>query len=147
MTKTIKTLADFCEASHLDSALIRATVRQFGGWESFKESARDVTNHGIDGGFHGFIYNRDTEAFAKRNRALIAELADQQAREMGEGDAIALIRGFNCFRGQDISSAVIGRALYAGKQDDDAENILNALAWYAGEEVCRSYCDLTGEND
>lgn len=142
----INTLADFCEASHLNAALIRATVKQFGGWESFKESAHDVANHGIDGGFSGFVYYSDTEPFARRNRALIAEMASEQARDFGTG-VIEMIRGFGCFRhGTPPTDEEIGSALYAGRDAKDGLPVLNALAWYAGEEVARSYTDLT-END
>ena len=148
MTKTqIKSLAAFCEASHLNSKLITAVVRQFGGWQSFKESAPDVCRGGIDGGFHGFIYNADTESFAARNRALIAEMAMQQADDFGTS-VTEMIQNFGCFRhGTKPTDSEIGMALYAGKDAPDGLPVLNALAWYAGEEVCRSYCDLTGEND
>lgn len=140
-TQTTRTLTAFCNASHLNPSLIRAVVRQMGGWESFTESAPDVARHGIDGGFHGFIYFRDTEAFAKRNRALISELATQQADEMGTG-VHEMIRGFGCFRGQNVTDEEIGTALYAGRDVEGGVNMLNALAWYAGEEVCRSFDDL-----
>lgn len=139
----LKTLAEFCEASHLNAKLIKATVKQFGGWESFTESAEDVSNHGIDGGFSGFIYYSETEPFARRNRALIAEMASQQADEFGQG-VIEMIRGFGCFRnGTKPTDEEIGSALYAGKDVKDGMQVLNALAWYAGEEVARSYTDLT----
>jgi hypothetical protein len=143
-TTAIKTLAQFCEASHLDAGLIRATVKQFGGWTSFRECASDVCRGGIDGGFHGFIYYSDTEPFAKRNREAIAAMASQQAQEFGSG-VMEMIRGFGCFHnGTKPTDEEIGSALYAGI--DDGMPILNALAWYAGEEVCRSYCDLTEQN-
>lgn len=142
-TKTVKTLAAFCEASHLAAALIRATVKQFGGWKSFTESAPDVCRGGIDGGFHGFIYTTDTESFARRNRKLIAAMASQQADDFGTG-IMEMIQGFGCFRhGTKPTDEEIGRALYAGEQTEDGVGVLNALAWYAGEEVARSYCDLT----
>lgn len=141
--KTLTTLSSFCEASHLNPSLIRAVVRQIGGWESFCESAPDVCRGGIDGGFHGFIYNVDTEAFAKRNRQLIANMASEQASEFGLG-VFEMIRGFGCFRhGTKPTDEEIGMALYAGREAEDSLPVLNALAWYAGEEVCRSYCDIT----
>ena len=143
---TINTLSQFCEASHLDAKLIRAVVRQFGGWESFQESAPDVCRGGIDGGFNGFIYNADTEPFARRNRSLIAAMAQEQASDFGTS-VTEMIQNFGCFRhGTKPSDADIGSALYAGKDSKDGEPVLNALAWYAGEEVCRSYCDLTGND-
>lgn len=141
-TSNIKTLAAFCDASHLDSTLIRAAVRQFGGWESFTGLAEDVSNHGIDGGFHGFIYTRNTEAFAKRNRSLIASMASEQARDFGTS-VTEMIQNFGCFRnGTKPTDEEIGSALYAGRDLENGMPILNALAWYAGEEVCRSYTDL-----
>lgn len=140
------TLAAFVADSHLNASLIRAVVRQLGGWESFQQSAPDIASHGIDGGFHGFIYYTDTEAFARRNRALIAEMASEQAKEFGTG-VIEMIRGFGCFRnGTKPTDEEIGSALYAGKDAKDGLPVLNALAWYAGEEVARSYVDLTDRN-
>jgi hypothetical protein len=142
----IKSLKTFCEQSNLNPRLIRAVVKQFGGWESFQESAPDVCRGGIDGGFHGFIYNADTEPFARRNRQLIAEMASQQADEFGT-NVTEMIQNFGCFsHGTKPSDTDIGSALYAGKDSKDGEPVLNALAWYAGEEVCRSYCDLTGND-
>lgn len=147
MTTTKLSLKSFCEKSNLNPQLVRAVVRQFGGWESFCESAPDVANHGIDGGFHGFIYYNETEAFAKRNCELISELASAQAQELGFDSTFAMIRGFGCFRDDTLTDGDLMRALCRGQNPKDGPNILNALAWYAGEEVCRSYCDLTGEND
>ena len=147
MTKTVKTLAEFCEASNIDASLIKAVVRQMGGWQSFKEAAPDICRGGIDGGFNGFIYNADTEPFARRNREAIANMASYQAKDFGVG-VMEMIRGFGCFRnGTPPTDEEIGMALYAGKDKEDGLPILNALAWYAGEEVARSYCDLTGQND
>ena len=45
----MKTLKSLVEKSHINEKLIRAVVRQIGGWESFTQSAPDITNHGIDG--------------------------------------------------------------------------------------------------
>jgi hypothetical protein len=138
----ITTLASFCEASHLDAGLIKAVVRQIGGWESFKESAPDICRGGIDGGFSGFIYTADTWDFTKRNRVAISKLASEQADDFGTS-VTEMIQGFGCFRhGTKPTDEQIGRALYAGERG----NVSNALAWYAGEEVCRSYCDLTGND-
>lgn len=146
MTATKITMGKLCEQSNIPESLIRAVVRQMGGWQSFTESAPDICRGGIDGGFHGFIYNRDTEAFAKRNRADIAAMASEQAKDCGSG-VIEMIRGFGCFRnGTPPTDDEIGSALYAGRDIDDGQRILNALAWYAGEEVAREYCRLTGQD-
>jgi hypothetical protein len=131
--------SDFVKNSHIPAKLIRATVRQLGGWEYFQETANDITNHGANSGFSGFTYYRDTLAFFRRNRASIMEMTEQMADALGEG-MLKMIAGFNCHRGYDFTEDGIARALYTGK-GDDATNIQNAMAWFALEEVARSYVD------
>ena len=122
--------------------LARAVVKQFGDEEAFMEKSADVTNHGISGGFSGWIYYTETTAFARKNRAKIAELAEELACDLGEG-TLEMIQGFNCLGKDDYSIDEIGRALY-GRGDDT--QILNALAWFAAEEVCREWEDINERN-
>lgn len=138
---TTRTLARLIESTDIPPALVRAVVRQVGGWKSFVKSAPDIAKHGIDGGFQGFIYYTDTELFASRNRNEIAQMASNQASEFGVG-VFDRIRSFGCFRhATPPSDEAIGSALYAGKDVPGEVNMLNFLAWYAGEEVARAYCD------
>lgn len=140
-TATKPSLTALIDSTNIPASLVRAVVRQFGGWQSFTESAPDVTRHGINSGFCGFTYHHDTESFARRNRADIATLAESQADDFGT-TVTEMIQGFGCFRhGDKPTDSEIGMALYAGKDQPDGCNMLNALAWYAGEEVCRAYCD------
>ena len=135
------TLAGLCESTNIPANLVRAVVRQMGGWESFKQNAPDITSHGIDGGFSGFVYYSETEAFAKRNLEAINELLSAQAQDIGYDSTFAMIRDFGCFKSDTLSDGDLMRALCRGKNPVDGPNILNALAWYAGEEVSRAYCD------
>lgn len=135
------TQSQFVENSNLPASLTRAVIRQLGGWSSFKESAKDICRGGIDGGFSGFTYYTDTVAFFKRNRREIIELAKQQADDFGQG-VLEMVAGFNCLNG-DYSVDEIGETLFGGEPDDQ---IANALAWYAGEEVCRAYVDMLENN-
>lgn len=137
MKATLKKLID---STNIPASLVRAVVRQMGGWQSFCESAPDITRHGIDGGFTGFVYHHDTEPFAKRNAFAILVMAKEQASELGTS-ITEMIQNFGCFQGNRPSEDEVGQALYSGRQDDDGPNVLNALAWYAGEEVARAYCD------
>jgi hypothetical protein len=130
------------ESSSIPARLIRAVVRQMGGWENFTEKAEDITNHGINGGFSGFIYYNETEPFAKANREAISELLSSQAQDMGYDSTFAMIRSFGCFKGDTLTDCEIMNALCKGRDPKDGPNILNGLAWYAGEEVSRAYCDL-----
>lgn len=143
--KTV-TKESFLDNTHLDRFLCEAVIEQFGGWEDFTRHAPDVTNHGIDGGFNGFIYTVDTEAFAKANRKAIAAMASQQADDFGT-PLFEMIRGFGTFRNSEKpTDEEIGSALYAGDNVEDGIKMLNVLAWYAAEEVCRAYVDMTEQD-
>lgn len=134
----MSTLKKFIAESHIDAKLVRAVVRQIGGWESFTEKAQYVYRHGADGGFSGFSYYCDTVPFAKKNRKEIVELAKNIADDFGEG-VFKMIAGFRCLSG-DYSEGEIAEAIYNSKSENDTQ-VLNALAWFALEEVCRSYVD------
>jgi hypothetical protein len=133
------TLKSFVAKSHLSGALIRAVVRQIGGWEEFEGHADDITNHGIDGGFHGFIYYTDTVKFTTANKAEILAALKEQASDLGEDGVISSLSHFGCLKG--YSQEEIAEGLYNAKSEHRT-TIYNALAWYAGEEVARSYSDL-----
>ena len=144
---TEPSIANLIESTNIPESLVRAVVRQMGGWESFKESATDITHHGISGGFHGFIYYSDTIRFTKRNRKAILEMATQQAKDFGSGRSeefslritVEMIMGFGCFRHSKPTESEIIEALAGGGQ---GTQVPNALAWYAGEEVARAFCDM-----
>jgi hypothetical protein len=134
------TLQDFIDSTNLPPELVRAVVEQSGGWEDFTESAPDMARS-IDGGFSGFIYYSDTVPFAEENRAGIARVCEDIAEDFGQG-VIEMVQGFNCFRNDPPSQGSVGRALYGGAADDDTRNVLNALAWFAGESVARAFVDF-----
>ena len=134
-----KTLTAFNkDCNGIDSSLVRAVVKQIGGWDSFKESARDVSNHGADSGFCGFIYHTDTCAFYAKNRGAILALLNDLSESLGE-DILTLVQNFGCL-GKDYTLDEIGKTLYGNKNQHET-NVANALAWFALEEVCRAYAD------
>ena len=133
------TLAKLIQSSSIDASLIRAVVRQLGGWQSFKDHAPDIVNHGIDGGYYGFIWNTDTVAFTKRNKSAIIDLCKQMADDFGQSGTIEFIASFNCLKG--TSQEEVADGLY-NPRSVDRTTIYNALAWFAGEEVCRAYDDM-----
>jgi len=132
----MKTIKEFCEKSHLDAAIIRAVVRQAGGWESFSSMADDVTNHGADGGFSGFIYYTETVKFTASNKAAILAMAQQMASDLGE-PLYKMIAGFNCLK---ITEGEAAEAIHNPRSEERTQ-VFNALAWFALEEVSRSYSD------
>ena len=140
-TVTMKTLI---ANSSIPATLIRAVVKNMNGWDSFRERAQDVADHGASCGFGNFIYYTDTIDFTAKNRKAIAELAAQQAADFGDSSEIEMILGFNQLRQEDLTISDIARSLYGRLADDDNKKttIYNTLAWYALEEVARAYCDL-----
>lgn len=127
------TQTEFIKSAAVPEKLTRAVIRQMGGWECFTESAEDVANHGASGGFSGFIYYTETAAFTKKHRADIAQLVEQWADEVGE-DVIGFVKCWRCM--EDATTADIAAGMY-GRGDDT--QVLNGLAWFSLEEVCRAY--------
>jgi hypothetical protein len=119
----------------MNTKLTNAVIKQLGG----RESLEDIANHGIDGGFTGFIYYSDTVKFFKKNRALILELAKEMASDLGE-NVIDMIAGFNCLTDDDETRESIARCLWGRVTDNDTQ-VANALAWFAAEEVARTETD------
>ena len=133
--------------SSIPAGLIRAVVKNMNGWDSFKESAQDVIDHGASCGFGNFIYYTDTVAFTAKNRSAIAAYAYEQAKEIGYKDEIEMILSFNGLQHDDLTISDIARSLYGRLADDDKKTtIYNVLAWYALEEISRAYCDLVEQD-
>ena len=141
-TKAIK-MSDFLKAANINPKLTSAVIRQFGGWETFQEKANDVANHGIQGGYCGFIYYVETAAFVKKHKKLIIENIVQLADEIGENFA-KVIADFNCLKKSGITENDVIIALMYTRLNDDylMREIYNALAWYAGETVAQEYVDF-----
>lgn len=131
------TLTKFAAECPAGEILTRAVVKQIGGWESFKESAEDVTEHGADGGFSGFIYYTDTLRFYKNHKEEIYSLLHDYAEQFGI-QVITLMQGWRCL--SNSTEEEIGATLYGSSQKHDT-SVANALAWFALEEVARFYVD------
>jgi len=141
MSQKIK-MSDFLKAANINPKLVGSVIRQFGGWQTFQEKANDVYNHGIDGGFCGFIYYAETTAFAKKHKKIILENVKQFADEIGENFA-KVIADFNCLKNTGIAEDDVIMALMSPRSCDDfvLQQVYNALAWYAGETVAHEYAD------
>lgn len=126
----------FVGDSHIPASLIRAVIRQVGGWESFTELAEDVVNHGASCGFSGFLYYTDTLRFYAANRKVIVEVAADMARDLGE-TLVGMVMGFNCL---DATEMEVGETLFGGQSKHNTQ-VANTLAWFALGEVARRYVD------
>ena len=119
--------------------LINAVIDNLSGMDSIE----NINNHGIDGGFGNFIYYADTVKFYKKHKKDILKMAQEMAQDLGK-DMLSMIAGFNCLNGRhkgagaDYTQTEIGEAIFSGT-GEMADRILNAMAWFAAEEVCRMF--------
>ena len=120
--------------------LAASVIEQCGGWDEFIAIADDVCSHGADGGFNGWIYYRETSEFSRKNLPAIRSHLRDCADSLGE-TIIGLLMTFRCLQGEDITQDDVGETLWGNGEGGWANNILNALAWFALEEVCREYCE------
>ena len=135
-------MSNFLKSANINPKLTSAVIRQFGGWETFQEKANDVANHGIAGGYCGFIYYDETVSFAKKHKSLIIANITQLANEFGESFT-KVIAGFNCLKKSGITDDDVITALMYPRSCDEytVTQVYNALAWYAGETSSREYVD------
>jgi hypothetical protein len=114
--------------------LINAVINRVG-----MDSLPDIRNHGIDGGFSGFIYYNDTHAFAMRYRKLIVKLLEEQANEMGE-EVVSMVSNFGVFRRSKMDNEDRKDLYkYLGGGKCEQSTITNLMAWFAAEEVARMF--------
>jgi hypothetical protein len=118
--------------------------------KEFKEISRvfiECSEHGADSGFSGFIYYSDTVPFFIENRECIVSHMEHTAAELGT-DIISMVQGFDVsrFSGKPTPSEV-GKALWdSGQQWEELTNLYNVFAWYALEEISRTWYRYLEEN-
>lgn len=116
--------------------LINAVINRIG-----LDSVEDVVNHGIDGGFNGFIYYEDTHNFAIRHRKQIIALCRYMVDAVGYRDIHDMVMSFRCVNsGPDsYTDNYLDLCGYLGGSKLEQCQITNAMAWFAAEEVCRMF--------
>jgi len=114
--------------------LINAVINRIG-----IDSVQDVNSHGVSGGFCGFIYYKETHAFAMRYRKLIVKLLEYQANDLGQ-EVVEMVSGFGVFRNSPMDNED-RKELYKflGGGRCQQSTITNLMAWFAAEEVCRMF--------
>ena len=138
----------------MNNQLIKAVSEQCGYEPDDAELIQllsDVSNHGASGGFSGFIYYGDTCKFARDNMPLIIKQLEEDASSCGM-DVFEIISHFDClevstkgvYQPFEIASVIFDKADEATINDGADTQILNALAWYALEEVARYVTDIRG---
>ena len=126
--------------------------------EELKQTFTNITNspHGASGGFNGFIYYDETCKFARENIKDIFDYAVEQAEQLGEG-VYKMISNFNCLNDMNVKETEVASTIHLALKGCEAldvdeglmvqnmeTQILNALSWYALEEVARTEVDHYG---
>ena len=113
------------------TTVINAVINRVG-----MHSVMDVVNHGIDGGFNGFIYYVDTHRFAIRHRDVIIEMLEELSRSFGE-EITTIVKGFGVFRYSPMDSEGMKELYcYLGGGKCEQSTITNIMAWFCAEQVC-----------
>lgn len=139
----VKDLGEVVDDNKEFKKLIFAVLKQLGYQskkilsEDAKSVLTDITRHGADGGFRGFIYIADTVEFYEKNKSDILKLAKNLAESLGSGGLLELIKSFRCFH-NDYNIDEIGETIYG---ENDNKTIKNALAFFALEEVARMFTE------
>lgn len=137
-------------------ALDLAVIAQLGGTsrnvgdscEISEDAADQLANvcrcsYGAAGGFTGFIYYTETREFFKSHRYEIAARIHEQIAEGlfdGARGVVSAVMSFNCFKNcdadeieEEAESAFFGPA--SEIDGGDLDNVANACAWYALEDL------------
>lgn len=149
VAKKIKAFISWHEDNRgFDPMLTIAVIEQF-DVEAFMNYAEDVTNHGIMGGFSGWVYYDETEAFYLAHRDKIIQWAKNLNESIGSNDSyLAMIAEFNLMKQGDFDIDQIAEMIYTNNQDlDDFAQFANNMAWGVAEDVCRDYTDFLSEYD
>ena len=109
--------------------------------EELRSTLEDMTNNGADGGFGGFIYYSETNKFARENMHLILDQVKELADNLGE-TPLEMISSFRSLKDDkldplEIASIIYERTSPESQADGTETVVLNALAWFALEEVAR----------
>jgi len=121
-----------------------------GSGDTFRELSAEFVNcaeYGADIGISGFIYYSETIPFFKNNRAAIASHIERTAAEFGT-DIFSMVQGFGVFRNSDKPApSEIGKALWDSSQSyPELTSLYNVFAWYALEEVSRTWYRYLEDN-
>ena len=128
----MKTLATVVKERPEYASLIRAVVSRIG-----KDSIMGVVSRGASGGFSGFIYHSETNAFFAKHKTEIMNLLKEMGDDLGE-DPLVMVTHFNIFKDDKLSTTEVAESIYGNTGELNVQ-IRNAMAWFALEEVCRMF--------
>ena len=121
-----------------------------GSGNIFNELSSEFENcaeHGANCGFGSFIYCNETISFYMENRKDIVRHIENTADELGT-DIISMVQCFGVFQNSEKPTVgEVGKALYdSGYTWPELTTLYNVFAWYALEEVSRTWYRYLEEN-
>ena len=121
----------------MSNELATAVINQYGGFEALSECYSDVCNHGIDGGFNGWIATNDMVDFYAKHEKTILNFAKEYAKELGYEGLLEMVSEFNRIRGE-YNLSEIAEGLY-DPESEYHSTIAEMMAWFVAEEMARAY--------
>ena len=107
---------------------------------------KNCAERGANCGFSGFCTSDETIAFFKANRQDIVNHMENYAAEVGI-DIFSMVQGFGVFRNCTPPTAgEIGKALWGCVYREEFITLYNVFAWYALEEVARTWYRYLEDN-
>lgn len=136
------TLKSAAASTGVSRRMLASISLRIGTWPEYRDRiAKEISEHGADCGWSGFIYYAETEAFYRAHRAEILRMLRESADEIGQTPA-EMISSFRCLAGVSRDEVA---AVLAGGRSEFRSTVQNALAWFALEEVSRRIADMDGE--
>ena len=131
------------------NCVIKALGYPLSGSAWFKELSAifsDCSKKGANVGFTGFSYPNDTATFFMENKQDIICHMVQTAADIGT-DIISLVQGFGIFQNTDKPTpSEVGQALWDSKKLPEFSSLYNVFAWYALEEISRTWYRYLEDN-
>jgi hypothetical protein len=143
------------ENSGFDHSTIKSVVNSLGyisrgSLKVLKELTAEFVicaEQGADKGFSGFSFPQETISFFIANRQDIVKHMENMAEELGT-DIISMVQSFGVFRkSKPPTPGQVGKALWdSGHEWPELSDLYNVFAWYALEEVARTWYRYLEDN-
>ncbi len=135
----MKSMKSFLATTNLPQPLVEGVIYQFGGWDEFIESYKDVLYNGNFQCFPGFWDDDETAKFAKEHRAEIAELLLNDSECRGH-EVMYVIETFDVVQNLLVNPEIKRNVFnYIIGLPTEGQFILDLMAWYAARRVCFEY--------
>ena len=127
--------------SDMDSSLIEAIVKQFGGVENFIEIHKDVIKEGVQTGFLGFIARKDILNLFAENKVNFTEFFAEEAQQFNMSCRNDFLRTLQNSPENECTDTDITEALNE-PQNRTQENIIIRSVTATAETLCLEFANF-----